>query len=108
MSRKAYGSDVSANKKKSLFFKVVIAFVAVAFCVFMIGNIISQQAQIAQLKTETEAISKKIDETNQKKDEYTRLLNSDEREYMEKVAVEKFGYAYPNERRFYVVNKDSK
>ena len=38
-------------------------------------------------------------------EEYNRLLSSgDEAEYMERVAVEQLGYAYPNERRFYIVN----
>ena len=67
--------------------------------------IISQQAQIAQLRKESDAINKKITAAKQLNDEYTRLLSSDdEAEYMEKIAIEKLGYAYPNERRFYIVN----
>lgn len=102
-----YPVDNIRTKKKSLLLKIIFTLVAVAFCIFLIFNIISQQAQIAQLESETAVISQKITEAKQKQDEYTRLLNSDEKEYMQKVAVEKFGYAYPNERRFYVVNKDS-
>lgn len=104
--RMTFPSDNRRKKKKSRVLRILFLVVAVGFCVFLGANIVSQQAQIAQLKKETSAISRKITEAEQKKDEYTELLNSDEKEYMEKVAVEKFGYAYPNERRFYVVNKD--
>lgn len=51
--------------------------------------IISQQAQIAQLRKESDAINKKITAAKQLNDEYTRLLSSDdEAEYMEKIAIE--------------------
>ena len=30
-------------------------------------------------------------------------LKAKDTEYMEKIAIEKLGYAYPDERRFYVV-----
>ena len=84
-----------------------IAFTAV-FCliIYAIFNIISQQAQIAQLKKQSDALSAQITEQEQKNDEYTRLLRSgDEAEYMERIAVEQLGYAYPGERRFYIVEK---
>lgn len=114
MSRKVRSADAKAvafsrdNKKtkRNKIFRIIFVVVAICFCLYLVANIVSQQAQIAQLKKETSVISSKISEAEQKRDEYTELLNSDEKEYMEKVAVEKFGYAYPNERRFYVVNKD--
>ena len=98
-------ASAKEKKNKSRFFKPFIAVIGVIFCIYAIGVIISQQAQIAQMEKETTAISQRITDEKQQNDEYTRLLNSDEKEYMEKVAVEKLGYAYPNERRFYIVNK---
>ena len=51
---------------------------------------------IAQLRKESDAINKKITAAKQLNDEYTRLLSyDDEAEYMEKIAIEKLGYAYP-------------
>ena len=80
-------------------------FAVAALVVYSGVIIISQQAQIAQLRKESDAINKKITAAKQLNDEYTRLLSSDdEAEYMEKIAIEKLGYAYPNERRFYIVN----
>lgn len=94
----------NGKKKKSRFFKPVLVVIVICFCVFAVADIVSQQAQIEELKQETEAMAEKIEESKQLNDEYTAMLNSDEAEYMEKVAVEQLGYAYPNERRFYVVN----
>lgn len=84
-----------------------IAFAAV-FCliIYAIFNIISQQAQIAELKKQRENLSEQITAQEQRNDEYTRLLRSgDEAEYMERIAIEQLGYAYPGERRFYIVEK---
>lgn len=91
-------------RKKSRLLKPLIVIIVICFCIFAVGDIISQQAQIAELEKETADISRKITEAKQLNDEYERLLSSDEEEYMEKVAVEQLGYAYPNERRFYIVN----
>lgn len=94
------------KKKKPRLLKPVITIIVVCFCVYAVGDIISQQAQIVQLQKEANSISQKITEQKQQNDEYTRLLNSDEAEYFERIAIEKYGYAYPNERRFYIVNRD--
>ncbi|MBR1765026.1 MAG: septum formation initiator family protein [Ruminococcus sp.] len=86
----------------------VIVVVAV-FCliIYSIFSIISQQAEIAQLEKESRELSARITEEEQKNDEYNRLLGAeDEAEYMERVAVEQLGYAYPNERRYYIVEVD--
>ena len=85
----------------------VIAFTAVlCLVIYAVFNIISQQAQIVELRKQSEALSAQITEQEQKNDEYIRLLRSgDEAEYMERIAVEQLGYAYPGERRFYIVEQ---
>ena len=99
-------AEKNPKPKKSRFVKLLTIFAVAALVVYSGVTIISQQAQIAQLKKQSDAIEKKITAAKQLNDEYTRLLSSDdEAEYMEKIAIEKLGYAYPNERRFYIVNK---
>lgn len=96
-----------AKKKKegSGLFGPLAMFAAFILVVYSIITIISQQVQIAQLKQQKSEINAQMNEARQLNDEYTRLLASeDESEYMERIAVEKLGYAYPNERRFYVVD----
>ena len=100
--------DKTVQDNEKTGFSHVIAVVAI-FCliVFSIFSIISQQAEIAQLEKESQELSAQITEEEQKNDEYNRLLSAgDEAEYMERVAVEQLGYAYPNERRYYIVEVD--
>ncbi len=92
------------KKKKSRFFKPFLVIIVIGFCIYAVADIISQQTEIEQLKQETAAISEKITESKQLNDEYTEMLKADEAEFMERVAVEQLGYAYPNERRFYIVS----
>ena len=96
----------AARRKKasSPVIKPVFGFAAFCLVVYSVITIISQQVQIAQYKQQKQEINEQITEARMLKDEYTRLLASnDESAYMEKIAIEKLGYAYPNERRFYVV-----
>ncbi|MBR6102016.1 MAG: septum formation initiator family protein [Ruminococcus sp.] len=104
-NKEAQAAAVKPSKKR---LGHIIAFIAV-FCliVYSIFTIISQQAQIVQLKKQSSELSAQITEQEQKNDEFNRLLSTgDENEYMERVAVEQLGYAYPNERRFYIVEKN--
>lgn len=99
--------EKAQKPKRSRFVRVLTVVAVAVLLVYSLATIISQQAQIAQLKKESGVIEKKITAAKQLNDEYTRLLSSDdEAEYMEKIAIEKLGYAYPNERRFYIVNND--
>ncbi|MBR1740176.1 MAG: septum formation initiator [Ruminococcus sp.] len=92
------------KRRRPRFFRPVIAIVMVAFCVYAVADIISQQNEIEQLRQETEAMQTKIEEAKQLNDEYQQLLSEDEDEFMKRVAVEQLGYAYPNERRYYIVD----
>ena len=93
------------NQKKHT--KPLAAFAVVCFVVYAVVSIIYQQVQITQLEKQSEALSTKITEEKQQNDEYVRLLSEgDEAAYMERIAIERLGYAYPNERRFYIVDAD--
>lgn len=82
----------------------LVGIAAVCLVVYSVVMIISQQVQIVQLRQQKEEISAQMNEAQQLNDEYNRMLASDdESDYMEKIAIEKLGYAYPDERRFYVV-----
>ena len=95
----------TAVKRRPRLFRPILFMILVCFCIIAGLNIISQQNEIEQLEQETVMMSNKIEETKQKNDEYTALLEADEDEFMERVAVEQLGYSYPNERRYYIVNK---
>ncbi|MBQ7186871.1 MAG: septum formation initiator family protein [Ruminococcus sp.] len=101
-------AEVKQERRSHSRFGHFIAFAAVlCLIIYAIFNIISQQAQIVELKKQSEALAAQITDQEQKNDEYIRLLRSgDEAEYMERIAVEQLGYAYPGERRFYIVERN--
>lgn len=97
--------DEVGTRRRPGFFRPVLFLIIVCFCIIAAADIISQQNEIAQLEQETVMMNNKIEESKQLNDEYTALLEADEADFMERVAVEQLGYSYPNERRYYIVNK---
>lgn len=95
-------------KSHSRFGRIIAGAAVLCLVIYAIFNIISQQAQIVELRKQSEELSAQITEQEQRNDEYNRLLRAgDEAEYMERIAVEQLGYAYPGERRFYIVEKNN-
>ena len=94
------------KKRRSHFADLVKLALFILVLVYSVGLIIQTQADIAEQKTQIEKLRAEINETREANDEYQRILNTDdEEEYMFTVAVEKLGYAYPRERRFYAKPK---
>lgn len=92
------------KKKKSLASKIATIAILV-FLVYSLYIVIFQQAELNEQQKELANIKSQITVAKQENDEYTRLLSGkDESEYMKKIAIERYGYAYPNERRFYVAS----
>lgn len=92
------------NRKKNggPFMRMLVTLAGTAFVVYCICSFVSTQADIAEKKQELAALSAKADELKLVNDEYSSILaEEDERAYMERIAVDVLGYAYPNERRFY-------
>lgn len=80
----------------------ILALMCYALIIF-----VSQQVQLSEKSQELQKINEKVEIAQQTSDEYMRLLNmTDEREYMERIAIERLGYAYPNERRFYDLSRN--
>lgn len=92
------------KKKRSLASKIATIAILV-FLVYSLYIVMSQQAELNEQQKELANIKSQITVAKQENDEYTRLLSGeDESEYMKKIAIERYGYAYPNERRFYVAS----
>jgi len=92
------------GKKSFMLSKPLFTLAVISLGIYSIFSMISHQIQISDIKEESEELSAKITEARQLNDEYVRLLSADdEAAYMERIAIEKLGYAYPNERRFYIV-----
>ena len=98
----------SSSRKPGIItrFKGLISSLAIfAFFVAGIGVVIYQQADLVEQREQTEIMQDQLYDIQAQNDELNRILNSDnEQEYMERIAIERLGYAYPGERRFYVMN----
>lgn len=96
------GEQKKAKKSVGQFF-IKLAFLA--FVIYSAISIIVTQVSLAEKRDELAAIQMRAEELAESNEEYQRLLSvEDDKEYMEKIAVEQLGYAYPNEQRFYVRN----
>ncbi len=93
----------SGNKRTIVHYLVILAIVLlIVYAVFVW---VSQRADIEELKKANDELSQQIVQTQQQCDEYNRILSSDDRdEYMERIAIEKYGYGYPGEHRYYFTN----
>lgn len=102
--KKASKAMKAGGKKSFALSKSFAVLSIICLIVYSIISVISQQIQISEIKKESSELSAKITEAKQQNDEYIRLLSADdEAAYMERIAIERLGFAYPNERRFYIV-----
>lgn len=90
------------RKKRSPFADFLKLAVFTLLLLFAVGRIVSTQADIAEQKVTIAKLEAQIEDAKAEHDEYMRILGAEnDEDYMLTVAVERLGYAYPNERRFY-------
>ncbi len=95
------------QKKKRLFNRGLVRIAAAAFVIGCAALIISTEKDCAEKEEQLVSIQEQIDAYEAENMELERVLESDDlSDYMEKIAIEERGYAYPNERRFYDTSRD--
>ena len=95
------------EKKKGLFNRGLVKLAAVAVIIGCGVLIAATQKDCSETEEQMKVIQTKIDAYENENAELQRVLDSDDlNEYMEKVALEDRGYAYPDERRFYDTTRD--
>ncbi len=93
------------KRKNAGLVNAAFTFVIVFLVIYAVISIITQQAEISEKETELQLIRDEITEAEQINDEYVRLLSAeDEKAYMERIAIERMGYGYANERRYYAMS----
>ncbi|MBQ8780160.1 MAG: hypothetical protein IJZ72_00595 [Oscillospiraceae bacterium] len=82
--------------------KLMVRVAAVSFLLVCLFSIASTQIELVEKKQQLEALKEQKAELQIQYNEYAGILaEEDERVYMERIAIDLLGYAYPNERRFY-------
>ncbi|MDR0974463.1 MAG: hypothetical protein LBL80_02090 [Ruminococcus sp.] len=90
------------KNKNGLILNSLITIASLSIAVFCIGAFVLRQAELEEKRIELERLTSECIEYEKQNSEYESILNeTDERAYIERIASEVLGYAYPNERRFY-------
>lgn len=93
--------------RKSLFNGGLVKLVVTSVIIGCGALIVTTEKDCAEKEKELSAIQAELDAYEAENTELQRVLESDDMSsYMEKVAVEERGYAYPDERRFYDKSRD--
>lgn len=93
------------RKHKKAMINYIFFVVVALLLLYAVRTIVVNQAQISQQEADIQKIKDEITAAQQENDEYMRVLDSDnEEEYMERMAIERLGYGYANEKRFYVMS----
>ncbi len=105
--KKAKKSKKQAANKKGLFNKGLFKLAAAAVIVGCGVLLVTTESDCGDKEDELAAIQAQIDAYNIENAELQRTLDSDDLSaYMERIALEERGYAYPDECRFYDTSRD--
>lgn len=95
------------KKKKKGMFSLLSKLIIIAVVIGCIVSIIATQAGISQMQKKLDSIVSRTEEVEADNAELQRTLDEDDiNAYMEKLAIEKMNYAYPNERRYYDTSRN--
>jgi len=95
--------DVAAKKKNKR--RIAVAIIVVAFFVYVLHGSVTLGSLIEKKTAEVESLRIQVEEQRLVNEQLQRTLEQPvDTEYVERVAREKLGLAYPNERVF--VNVD--
>ncbi len=87
--------------------KLLLFIASCCLILYCIASIITTGADNAQKQLELDKLSAEISGLENENEELNAILNEcDEKTYMENIAMELLGYAYPNERRFYNTSRN--
>lgn len=95
------------NNKKGLFNSMLFKLLSASAIIGCVALLIAIETDCSSKEAELEAIQAQIDVYSIENAELQRTLDSEDLSaYMERIALEERGYAYPDERRFYDTSRD--
>ena len=96
--RRAYNKKHRTRSPRMFFWIIAVAAVVCYSFTVIVGN----KLELAKKQEELAELQQKVADLETENASYENILNEeDERTYMERLAKEKLGYAYPDELRFY-------
>ncbi len=95
------------NTKKGLFNRSLVRLVAAAVFIGCTVLLFATERDCHVKEEQVAVIQAKLEKCEAENDELQRVLESDDKNaYMEKIALEEYGYAYTDEHRFYDITRD--
>ncbi len=102
IDKKRRAKLLGEKKKSNPVLSLIMHLAAVAFVIYCAMSFIGTKAETADRRHELVALNEQAAVLEVENEEYQAILSEDdERAYMERIAIDTLGYAYPNERRFY-------
>ena len=90
------------KKRNGPVMKLIIGMASAAALSYCAYSIITDRADIVQKQAVLDGLYQEAEELRAENTSYESIINEDdERAYMERIAIDVLGYAYPSERRFY-------
>lgn len=94
-------------RRRAVFDWIFTKIVGVVMVIACIVSFISTQVKLMEKRQEQAELELAIEQATDEKLELEKFADADDIEgYMEKAAIEKYNYAYPNERRFFDTSRD--
>lgn len=93
--------------RRNIFDWIITRIVVAAVFIVCIVSIVVTQANLVDKRAELADLNAKIEAAEAERIELEKFVETDDLEgYMEKAAIEKYNYAYPNERRFFDTSRN--
>lgn len=110
MKERKNAKKASGQKKpiihKGNVWKIAVTLIVIAFAIYFVYTIVSQQVTINQKSKEIETLQSKVDAAEEESKRLEQEIESlNDPEYLERIAREKLGLVRPNERVFIDSNK---
>lgn len=86
----------SAKKPKNILLKIALF----VFIVYIVGLLINVQAQIRDKRAAYNAVQEQIASEKANNERLLSVMETDDEEYIERIARERLGYAKPGDRVF--------
>lgn len=102
--KRAYRKKMRKRRTAISYIGIPVALILIAACLI---SIVSDKVELNEKQQELVALQMKAAELEAENAGYASILEEeDERTYMERIATENLGYAYPDERRFYDTSRN--
>lgn len=102
--QKAYKKRMRKKRSAIGYIGIPVALIMIAACLV---SIVSDKVELSEKQAELDALRQEAQRLEAENAGYESILSEeDERTYMERIATENLGYAYPDERRFYDTSRN--